>query len=227
MIFNGITGQVHDLTVYVKSNLETTQDATSATDAIAPLAFEVHGATAEISNIKVKMADGTVIRASNPAGVVVWAWEGATISNCEAKVNIFANVATSITQGRKFAGGIVSTVSKATVTQCILHSGSTLDGTKATVLYFGGIVGGIEKKDGSNDTPELTITDCTCFVTLTKDEKYGGILGNALLGTSETATKDCQGNWWPSDCNGVGNFVGSVEATIGKRNAITPSEQTY
>ena len=227
MIFNGITGQVHDLTVYVKSNLETTQDATSATDAIAPLAFEVHGATAEISNIKVKMADGTVIKASNPAGVVVWAWDGATISNCEAKVNIFANVATSITQGRKFAGGIVSTVSKATVTQCILHSGSTLDGTEAKVLYFGGIVGGIEKKDGSNDTPELTITDCTCFITLAEDEKHGGILGNALLGTSEIATKDCQGNWWPSDCNGVGKFVGSIEATIGKRNAITPSEQTY
>lgn len=227
MIFNAVTGQIHDLTVYVASNLETTQDAAAATDAIAPLAFEVHGEKAAISNIKVKMADGTVIKASNPAGVVVWAYNGATVSNCEAQVNLYANVAKSVKQGRKFAGGIVSTVSKATVTQCILHSGSTLDGTEATVIYYGGIVGGIEKKNDSNDTPELTITDCTCFLTVTKDEKHGGILGNALLGTSETATKDCQGNWWPSDCNGVGTYVGSVEATIGKRNAVTPTEKDF
>ena len=227
MIFNAVTGQIHDLTVYVASNLETTQDAAAATDAIAPLAFEVHGEKAAISNIKVKMADGAVIKASNPAGVVVWAYNGATVSNCEAQVNLYANVATSVKQGRKFAGGIVSTVSKATVTQCILHSGSTLDGTEATVIYYGGIVGCIEKKNDSNDTPELTITDCTCFMTVTKDEKHGGILGNALLGTSETATKDCQGNWWPSDCNGVGTYVGSVEATIGKRNAVTPTEKDF
>ena len=227
MIFNAVTGQIHDLTVYVASNLETTQDAAAATDAIAPLAFEVHGEKAAISNIKVKMADGAVIKASNPAGVVVWAYNGATVSNCEAQVNLYANVATSVKQGRKFAGGIVSTVSKATVTQCILHSGSTLDGTEATVIYYGGIVGGIEKKNDSNDTPELTITDCTSFLTVTKDEKHGGILGNAVLGTSETATKDCQGNWWPSDCNGVGTYVGSVEATIGKRNAVTPTEKDF
>lgn len=226
MIFNAVTGQIHDLTVYVKSDLATTQDATAATDAIAPLAFEVHGEKAEISNIKVKMADGTVIKASNPAGVVVWVWDGATVSNCEAEVNIYANVATSIEQGRKFAGGIVSTVSKGTVTQCILHSGSTFEGTAASVIYYGGIVGGIEKKDGSNDTPALTITDCTCFVTFAKDDQHGGILGNSLLGTSDTATKDCQGNWWSSDCFGVGTYVGSVEATIGKRNAVTPTEQT-
>ena len=60
MIFDAVTGQVHDLTVYVTGNLETTQDAATATDAIAPLAFEVHGEKAEISHIKVKMADGTV-----------------------------------------------------------------------------------------------------------------------------------------------------------------------
>ena len=227
MIFDAVTGQVHDLTVYVTGNLETTQDAATATDAIAPLAFEVHGEKAEISHIKVKMADGTVIKTSNPAGVVVWAYNGATVSNCEAKVNLYANVSSSVTQGRKFAGGIVSTVSKGTVTQCILHSGSTLNGTASSLIYYGGIVGGIEKKNDSNDTPALTITDCTSFLTVTKDEKHGGILGNSLLGTSETATKDCQGNWWPSDCNGVGTYVGSVEATIGKRNAVTPTEKDF
>lgn len=226
MIFNAVTGQVHDLTVYVESSLETTQDEKYAVDAIAPLAFEVHGVKAEISHIKVKMADGAVVKASNPAGVVVWAYNGATVSNCEARVNLYANVATSVTQGRKFTGGIVSTVSKATVTQCILHSGSKFDGIASDIVYYGGIVGGIEKRDGTNDTPELTITDCTCFVTFTDDMKHGGILGNALVGTSETATKDCQGNWWTSDCNGVGTKILSDESTIGKRNAITPVEQT-
>lgn len=227
MIFNSITGVVRDLTIYVSKSLISTQDQTAATDAIAPLAFEVHGDRAAINNIKVKMADGAIIQSSNPAGVVVWAWGGATVSNCEAKVNIYANVATSISQGRKFAGGIVSTVSNATVTQCILHSGSVLSGTDATILYYGGIVGGIEKKDNDSYNPELTITDCICFVAVAKDEHHGGILGNSKLGTSAVATSDkCQGNWWPNDCNGVGTKDGSDESTIGKRNSVTPTEKT-
>lgn len=227
MIFDGITGQVHDLTVYVTDNLIATPLA-AATDAIAPLAFEVHGDKAELRNIKVKTADGKCIQAANPAGVVVWAWDNATITGCECKADIRSYVKTGITQGRKFAGGIVSTVSRATVTQCVFHStGSTLTGTESTIIYYGGIVGGIEKKDGSNDVPQLVLTDCTCFVTLPDDVYHGGILGNALLGTSETATKDCQGNWWPADCSGVGRFTGSVESTIGKRNAITPVEKTF
>ena len=227
MIFDAVTGVVHDLTVNVTDNLIATP-LEAATDAIAPLAFEVHGDQAELRNIRVRTASGKYIQAANPAGVVVWAWGGAKVSGCEAKADIRSYVDSGITQGRKFAGGIVSTVSRATVTQCIFHSiESTLTGTESTIIYYGGIVGGIEKKDGSNDVPELTITDCTSFVTLAKDSYHGGILGNALLGTSESATKDCQGNWWQSDCNGVGKFIGTVESTIGKRNAITPTEKTF
>ena len=228
MIFNNVTGTVHDLTVYVNADLTATQDAEAATDAIAPLAFSVHGSTAVISDVRVKTADDVTITASNPAGVVVWAYDEAVISNCEVKVNLYANVNTSVTQGRKFAGGIVSTVSQATVTQCIMHSASTMKGTDATVIYYGGIVGGIEKKEGSGDTPELTVTDCTSFITLTKDQKHGGILGNALYGTDNDATSaSCQGNWWQSDCNGVGTSYGSVESVIGKRNAVTPTEKSF
>ena len=227
MIFQAITGVVHDLTIYVSESLTSTQDTGAATDAIAPLAFEVHGDNAAINNIKVKMADGTIIKSSNPAGVVVWAWGGATVSNCEAKVNIYANVETSISQGRKFAGGIVSTVSNATVTQCILHSGSEISGTGAGILYYGGIVGGIEKKNNDTYDPKLTVTDCICFVAVSKDEHHGGILGNSKLGSGAMATSDkCQGNWWPNDCNGVGSKEGSDESTIGKRNSVTPTEKT-
>ena len=229
MIFNEVTGIIHNLTVDVIADLTATQDATQATDGIAPLAFTVHGDGAEISNIKVKTLNKTVIKASNPAGVVVWAYDNATVKNCEVLVNLYANVSTSVTQGRKFTGGIVSTASKTTVTQCIIHSGSTFDGTGASVIYCGGIVGGIENKSNSNNTPELTITDCTSFIILTLDEKHGGILGSANVGASNvTATsKTCQGNWWQDNSNGVGTPTGSDESLIGKRNAITPMEKDF
>ena len=229
MIFDEVTGIIHNLTVDVIADLTATQDATQATDGIAPLAFTVHGDGAEISNIKVKTLNNTVIKASNPAGVVVWAYDNATVKNCEVLVNLYANVSTSVTQGRKFTGGIVSTASKTTVTQCIIHSGSTFDGTGASVIYCGGIVGGIENKSNSNNTPELTITDCTSFIILTLDEKHGGILGSANVGASNvTATsKTCQGNWWQDNSNGVGTPTGSDESLIGKRNAITPMEKDF
>lgn len=227
MIFNAIAGKVHNLTVLVVNDLVTTQDESTATDAIAPLAFSVHGSSAEISDIKVKAVNDAVIKASNPAGVVVWAYDNATVKNCEVKVSLFANVNTSIEQGRKFAGGIVSTVSKATVTQCIFHSTGKIEGTNSKVLYLGGIVGGIEKKEGTNDIPELTITDCTSFITLPKDEHHGGILGNAKFGEADATSSVCQGNWWQSDCSGVGTKNGSDESLIGKRNAITPSEKNF
>ncbi|UKK62624.1 fimbrillin family protein [Prevotella communis] len=229
MIFDEVTGIIHNLTVDVIANLEATQDATQATDGIAPLAFAVHGDGAEISNIKVKTLNNTVIKASNPAGVVVWAYDNAIVKNCEVLVNLYANVSTSVTQGRKFTGGIVSTSSKATVTQCIIHSGSKFDGTGASVIYCGGIVGGIENKSNSNNTSELTITDCTSFITLTQDEKHGAILGSANVGASTViaTSKTCQGNWWQDNCNGVGTPKDSDESLIGKRNAITPMEKDF
>ena len=235
-IFGDITGKVHDLTVYVYANLTAAQDASLATDAIAPLAFAVYGSNAEISNIKVKTADGVTITASNPAGVVVWAYDEATIKNCEVQVKLYANVTTNLTSGRKYAGGIVSTVSKATVSQCIIHSASSITGTASSILYFGGIVGGIEKKESSGDDPELTITDCTSFLTLNSfgisatDAKHGGILGSAYIGSStdKTATSsNCRGNWWQSDCNGVGTPNGSDTSLIGKRNGVTPTEKSF
>lgn len=227
MIFNDVQGKIHDLTVLVVKDLVATQDATTATDAIAPLAFSVYGESAEISDIKVKTINDAVIKASNPAGVVVWAYNNATVKNCEVRVKIFANVATSINQGRKFAGGIVSTVSKATVTQCVFHSTSKLEGTASSVLYLGGIVGGIEKKEGTTDTPELTITDCTSFILLSKDAHHGCVLGNAKFGEEEATSTACQGNWWQTDCSGVGTPTGSDESLIGKRNAITPMEKDF
>ena len=232
-IFETITGQVHDLAVYVTETLKsnpTEEERTNATDGIAPLAFEVHGEQAEIKNVKVTMADGTKIQASNPAGLVVWAWGGATVSGCEAKVNLYADVNTSLTQGRKFAGGIVSTTSWATVTQCVIHSGSTFNGTASSIIYYGGIVGGIEHKEGAGHNAEVTITDCTSFLSATempKENRRGAIIGDAMLGAGTTiATKGCQGNWWNTECNGAGaQGEGNTDETVlGKRNGVTPQE---
>lgn len=246
MIFNAVTGKVHDLSVYVNGDLIATPAGDAATDAIASLAFEVHGSTAEISNIKVKMKDGTRIQAANPAGVVVWAWDEATVSNCEVKANIQAWVSSNAgTQARKYAGGIVSTVSRATITQCVFHSisnnntltqnlntvydntGTDNGLTASTVIYYGGIVGGIEKKDNSSDTPELTITDCVSFVSLPIDAHHGCILGYALYNSAQATSSNCQGNWWQSDCNGVGTPNDNVTSLIGKRNGVTPSEKSF
>ena len=246
MIFNAVTGKVHDLSVYVNGDLIATPAGDAATDAIASLAFEVHGSTAEISNIKVKMKDGTRIQAANPAGVVVWAWDEATVSNCEVKANIQAWVSSNAgTQARKYAGGIVSTVSRATITQCVFHSisnnntltqnlntvydntGTDNGLTASTVIYYGGIVGGIEKKDNSSDIPELTITDCVSFVSLPIDAHHGCILGYALYNSAQATSSNCQGNWWQSDCNGVGTPNGSDTSLIGKRNGVTPTEKSF
>ena len=88
-------------------------------------------------------------------------------------------------------------------------------------------MGGIEKKNESSDVPELIITDCTCFENIANDVYHGGILGNALLGNGLSATNECQGNWWPIDCSGVGKYTGDVESTIGKRNGVTPTEKAF
>lgn len=221
MIFKAITGKVHDLKVYVSDNL-IAEHKDEDKDVIAPLAYEVHGTGAEISHVKVLMADGKRIQAANPAGLVVWAWAGATVSNCEVSADIQSLVATPKANEKKYAGGIVAAVSKAKVTQCVFHSAGSISGVDgATCVYYGGIVGGIEQKANSGENPELIITDCTCYKTFTDDVYHGCILGYY---EANDGAKSSQGNWWDASCKGVGNVTGSGESAIGKRNSITPKE---
>lgn len=244
MVFDKITNKVHDLKVLVSENLIATP-SDQAKDCIAALASEVHGVNAEISNVKVVTADGVRIQAANPAGVVVWAWGDATIKHCEVLADIQAWVKTPImesTNVRKYAGGIVSTVSKATVTQCAFYSKGSIkqnlheayndlntEENKAlsNIIYYGGIVGGIEQMSESNETPMLTITDCSSHIVFSDmNDKYrGAILGYAENDGTQT-TKDCQGNWWDENSKAVGTRTRSVEATIGKRNSQTPTDKS-
>lgn len=225
MIFKAITGKVYDLNILLKSSLTTTQQS-DGTDAMAALAEEVYGADAKISNVTVDMADNTYeIKASNPAGLVVWLWGGATVSNCQVKANIVSQTPATLKEGWKLAGGVVSTVTKGTVTQCVFCSGSTLSSaTNASVAYYGGIVGGILWKSSSNDEVELTMTDCTSYLSIDKDkERYGSVLGYSLnKGTEKNYTSSaCQGNWWPADSRAVGTCIGSDETVIGKRSSMS------
>lgn len=225
MIFKDVTGKVHDLKILLNGSLTVTQQ-TGGTDAIAALAEEVHGTDALISNVSVDMADNTYeIKASNPAGLVVWLWGGATVSNCQVKANIVSQAPASMTEGWKLAGGIVSTVTKGTVTQCIFCSGSTLSSaTNASVAYYGGIVGGIVWKNSDEDEVELTLTDCTSYVSVgTDNAKYGSVLGYSLNKGSEKnyTSSTCQGNWWPADSRAVGTCIGSDETVIGKRSSMS------
>ena len=239
MIFGQISGQIHDLTINVTQDLKTTNDQSGKDlDVMAPLAEAVVGNTAEIRNIVVN-AKGKTIQASNPAGVVVWAAGGAKVINCEATANIVAYVSAPNGNDRKYAGGIVSTASIATISQCVFHSDSKLTASEATAIYYGGIVGGIGSWNG--ETPKLTITDCASFcksyITTPEDAYHGGILGYAQKEINlaySNATEDCQGNWWPNNGEKTSNGVASkgladgytVEKTIGKRNAVKPEEKS-
>ena len=235
MVFENITGKVHDLTIYVSDNLIATPTDKDV-DFMAPLAYSVAGTSAELKNIIVKMADGKYIQAANPAGLVVWAGGGATISNCEVTADIRGHLKTPTATEYKFVGGIVSTASTVTISQCVFHSASTLttDQTNATALYYGGIVGGVGV--WSKETPVLTITDCSSFcksyITDPEDAYHGGILGYSILKTTNAnTTKDCQGNWWPNNKKSVASKGVAVcqsgtseESTIGKRNGVEPKE---
>jgi len=233
MIFYTIFGSVSNLTIQVLADLDATNDG-SDVDVMAPLAYSISGENAKIDHVKVYTGTNH-IKASNPAGLVVWAENGATISNCEVTANIVADIKNLTTSTeRKYAGGIVALASTATVTQCIFHSTSTLPAVSgATVLYYGGIVGGVAKRDGV--TPVLTITDCANFcssyITNPEGAYHGGILGYAMTQEGMNATKGCQGNWWPDNKEGkVSKGVAAVQsgttidAVIGKRNSQRPTE---
>lgn len=232
MIFNTITGSVNNLTVYVDKTLATTSTETD-TDVMAPLAENVTGGA--VYGVTVTMAPNTYIQAANPAGLVVWATDGAIISNCEVTADIRAKLSKPDAADFKYAGGIVSTASKATISQCVFHSDSKLTTQmtgSVTAMYYGGIVGGVNRNaDTSN---KLTITDCTSYCSSyigeTEDNYHGGIIGYAKFSDESNATENCQGNWWPDNqqgkvSKGAAVYSGSIDTVVGKRNAAPPKEK--
>ncbi len=251
MLFNYVKGEIKDLTLYLEKSIVAEPSVSAAgeynaTDAIAPLAYAVYGDKAKLSNIKVKAhkdsngKNDVYVQAATPAGLVVWAFGGATITNCKVQVPVKMWLPSGAgDQAKHYAGGIVACAATASVTESVylVQSDDALisaNNAKGVNNYYGGIVGGTAPKE--NETPSLQIADCTSWFSATREAgkgSRGSIIGytcyansgsNPLLNGMST-TKKSEGNWWPLDKVGAYQWADgmSEEQVIGKRNSVTPT----
>ena len=252
MLFNYVLGEIKDLTLYLEKSIVAKPSVSeegkyNATDAIAPLAYAVYGTKAKLSNIKVKAHKGSngkndvYVQAATPAGLVVWAFADASITNCKVQVPVKMWLpSTAGEQAKHYAGGIVACAAKASITESVYlvqsdDAMSSANNATGANNYYGGIVGGTAPKDSEN--PSLQIADCTSWFSATREEadngSRGSIIGytcyatsgsNSLLNGMNTAKKS-EGNWWPLDKVGAYQWADgmSEEQVIGKRNSVTPT----
>ena len=252
MLFNYVLGEIKDLTLYLEKSIVAQPSVSkageyNATDAIAPLAYAVYGTKAKLSNIKVKAHKGSngkndvYVQAATPAGLVVWAFADASITNCKVQVPVKMWLpSTAGEQAKHYAGGIVACTARASVTESVYlvqsddAMSSANNNAKGANHYYGGIVGGTAPKDSEN--PSLQIADCTSWFSATREAgngSRGSIIGytcyatsgsNSLLNGMNTAKKS-EGNWWPLDKVGAYQWADgmSEEQVIGKRNSVTPT----
>lgn len=234
MLFSNIVSYVHDLTVVCQGNIKSVQNE-GLTDAIAPLAYSVSSVTGRISGIKVKMASENFVQASNPSGLVVLAYGGATIEDCESNAKLKIDLPSS-TGGHAifFVGGVVNTAVVAKISRCTYHGrADAITSSTYGTIYYGGIVGGAAIKNSTN--PEIEISDCTSWLSWTDTEDdhhtgWGGIVGYSVygeVGHLANAMKNCQGNWWQA-LNAAGQIqTGKTEEDIiGRKNSIAPLEDS-
>lgn len=247
MLFTNINGYFHDFTVYCKESV-VSQTSGSSTEGMAPLAFSVNGPNARLAGIKVKMADDDkYIQASIPSGLVVLAYGGAKIENCEIKANIrvMYHEEFSDADAWKYAGGIVACATDVTLTGCKVHSGTKIEAaaltdkmTQRNKQYRGGIVGGIVARSGY--TPRTVIVDCNSWWgdvdTNEQGVKFspaGSIIGASKYVNTQNQTLigmpkgESSGNWWSEGIAPgykAASDLNNTETTdhIGKKNSVTP-----
>ena len=255
MLFSNINNEIHDLTVRLSNNLVATPKE-DGTDAVAALGYAVYGSEGDrpigiLRNIRVK-AGSRRLQASTVAGLVVWAYDGALIENCQCKARLQVWVNELSAEAKKYSGGIVAAAAKATITRCIFHNAdgtlyrnsaseyTTLDGEPEnpphTGIYYGGILGGTAPKNLSSSTeyPSVTMTDCTSWFTAGTSLQLGALVGYSQYSDESSQMQNgmadgCQGNWWPDGSNAIGTRKTdkTMEQTIGKRNAVTPSRDDH
>lgn len=246
MLFSNIQSHLYDLTLVLDKPIVAKPDATAETDqgklpARAPLAYAVAGDQAKLSNVKVKMNEGAYVQSTASGGMVVWAYNGATIEDCQSNVDVrIALPEGSGSQQTYFVGGLVCSAAKATILRCTyqndhLSSTENANAVQNSNIYYGGIVGGTNKK--GNYQPELNISDCTSWLNWTTSVEHphaawGGIIGYSkyqsplnpdVLITSMDG--HCQGNWWaaPVGASAQGWASGmNEEKVIGKKNSLQP-----
>ncbi len=248
MLFTNIQNDMYDLTVKLSKDLIATHQD-DGSEAIAALAYSVTGANTTISNIKVKGGNYR-IQAYTVGGIVVWAYSGATIEKCQCKANIQVWTSGMSSEAKTYAGGIAACAAQATFTQCTFHNTEgtlyqntattytdTANGTETeTGIFYGGILGGTVPKtpEGSatSETPNVLITDCTSWFSTTGNKQKGAIVGYAQYpdgsNNANGIATGCQGNWWNTSSDGIGTYLSSmtIEQIIGKRNAVTPTQDS-
>ncbi len=255
MLFTNVLGQIKDLTLYLDKPIvseptqsEQTIDGNKVNrydnnDAIAPLAYSVYGPNAKLDNVSVKAAEGVFVQSASPAGLVVWAANGATVSNCRVKVPVRMWHSNTVQKDRRYyAGGIICMAASATIFQCeYLMQGPDPDTDPETVspvapavatadqsnYYYGGIVGGTSKF--GDETPQLQIIDCTSWFSAkrqTADHPDKASCGSIIaysaynMGDAQNtqqngmnAEKPSEGNWWPQDAVGVHSWASGLNET--------------
>lgn len=244
MLFSNIQSYLYDLTLVVEKPIVARPDKDATTDegklpARAPLAYAAVGDRAVISNVKVKVKDGAYVESTASAGLVVWAYDGAIIEDCQSNMDV--RIALPEGTGEQqiyFVGGLVNSAAKATILRCTylrdaMSAADDANATPGSNIYYGGIVGGTNTK--GIYSPQINITDCTSWLTWTANDArphaaWGGIIGyskyqNASSDMVNATDGNCQGNWWaaPVGASGQGMASGmNEEKVIGKKNSVQP-----
>lgn len=249
MLFGTIIGEVYDLNLVLAKPMHATRildpnppHVDTNTDAIAALAYDVYGA-GKLSNITLKGSDAVYIQSSTPAGIAVWASEGGTLVNCASNVKIKMQLTTTGSEARHYAGGIVASAQKATISQCKYYNGASNaitwsdDNAKSSSLYhYGGIVGGTSELADTETKPLLVLNDCSSWWTLptfgegvTIRPTMGSLIGTTRYHQGElvfTAMAEGNaGNWWQGTV-GAGRLAdGTTEMqAIGVKNSMAPTK---
>lgn len=265
MLFNYVLGEIKNLTLFLEKSVvagpSVDQDGKyDATDAIAPLAYAVYGPNGKLTNIKVKGHkddegnNDVYVQAATPAGLVVWAYGGATITGCKVQVPVRMWLPDNMgTQSKHYAGGLVACAEVATIRECSYYmqtdnavSGATNSPSAIASAnnYYGGIVGGTSPKGTGASTPCLLITDCSSWFNAQQPadgsadrSSKGAIIGYTCYATTGSTSEVAngmstaplsEGNWWPLSAVGANSWASGLneEKVIGKRNSVTPNLDT-
>ncbi len=249
ILFNTVQGKIENLNLYCDKplygipNYSEESGKNLYNDGCGSLAYAVDGVNGGLlRNINVFGSEEAFVQAASPGGIVVRAYGGATIENCNCFLPIRLHLGTVSDGTRVYGGGIVAIAAEAQITRCAfvpadgVH-GITHDYTddKARV-FLGGIVGGL--RIHGTEVPKLTVTDCSSWFDVQQPElnyvegKYtqGSIVGTTCYINDlreETGVDGCEGNWWPGSI-GAGYWMTKNEAlAIGLKNAVSPARPTH
>ena len=253
MLFSNIMNEISNLTIKLSADLIAEPEA-GGIDVMAPLGYTVNGPDGKLSNIQIKCGShrvqaatvgGVVVRAikdaiiencQSNAYLTVW------IGNPGNDQKIFsggivaiaehATITRCIFHGTSDVGTTKSTLYRNTAAE---YTGLVNGSDTHTGLFYGGIVGGTMDIDGNGDAPSLLITDCTSWFSTSGSAQKGAIVGYAMYAVGTTThngiANGCQGNWWPTGAKGIGTWLPTtgedaqqIESLLGKRNAVTPTQ---